>query len=110
MTNQNAVFSAIDRVTGRVLFSCAQQSTVPPEGDFDVVIGAAVGIRNAHYINGEFVSVPEEVPYTESRQMAYPGIGNQLDALWHAMDDGLIPMVPAFYDPIKAVKDANPKP
>jgi hypothetical protein len=39
----------------------------------------------------------------------YPEIGNQLDALWHAMDRGDLPKVPEFYDPIKEVKDRHPK-
>ena len=33
----------------------------------------------------------------------------KLDALWHAMDEGTIPMAAAFYDPIKAVKALYPK-
>jgi len=62
---------------------------------------------------GEFVidTTPDPEPdYRERRADAYPAIANQLDSLWHAMDSGVIPMVPAFYDPIKAVKDSIPKP
>ena len=44
------------------------------------------------------------------RRRAYPPIEEQLDALWHAMDAGILPKVPEFYDPIKAVKVAFPKP
>jgi hypothetical protein len=39
----------------------------------------------------------------------YPPIGDQLDTLWHAMDRGDLPKIPEFYDPIKKIKDANPK-
>ena len=45
-----------------------------------------------------------------ARRNAYPALGDQLDALWHAMDQGLLPKVVAFYDPIAAVKAAYPKP
>lgn len=43
------------------------------------------------------------------RKREYPPLGEQLDAIWHAMDSGRLPMVSPFYDPIKAVKDKYPK-
>lgn len=46
----------------------------------------------------------------ERREADYPDVKDQLDALWHAMNEGVIPKVDAFYDPIKAVKDRYPKP
>ena len=56
----------------------------------------------------EFKKEQEEylkVKYRDDRGMAYPAIGDQLDALYHA---GAFPKEMA--DKIKAVKDANPKP
>jgi len=60
--------------------------------------------------------VPETISYiTEStpinilRKQLYPSIGDQLDMLWHAMDEGTIPKVHDFYDSIKSVKDSIPK-
>lgn len=47
---------------------------------------------------------------SEARRKAYPSLGDQMDMLWHAMDDNVIPRVEPFYSQIKAVKDANPKP
>lgn len=47
--------------------------------------------------------------YHANRIRNYPPIGQQLDALYHAMDTGVIPKVPAFYDPLKAVKEQFPK-
>lgn len=44
----------------------------------------------------------------EIRQRAYPPIGEQLDMLFHAMDRGEIPKATAFYETIKAIKDAVP--
>jgi hypothetical protein len=57
------------------------------------------------------VELPPPPPPTvhELRAASYPPITEQLDALWHAMDSGLLPRVPGFYDEIVAVKNAFPK-
>jgi hypothetical protein len=49
------------------------------------------------------------VKYQLSRKVKYPSIGEQLDSLWHAMDDGLIPKIEPMYSDIKSVKDQFPK-
>ena len=45
------------------------------------------------------------------RDRVYPSIGDQLDMLWHSIDQN--PALKSeyfeFYEAIKAVKDANPK-
>jgi len=46
-----------------------------------------------------------KIEYIEKRVMAYPSIGDQLDALYHA---GIFPK--EISDKLKAVKDAHPKP
>tara|TARA_Y100000114_G_C11544594_1_gene224241 strand:- start:274 stop:540 length:267 start_codon:yes stop_codon:yes gene_type:complete len=50
--------------------------------------------------------------YKTDRQDNYPAIGDQLDLLWHAIDADadLKTKLAGFYNAIKAVKDANPKP
>jgi uncharacterized protein YicC (UPF0701 family) len=54
--------------------------------------------------------------YIRNRQYegtkTYPPIVDQLDMLWHAIDADadLKSKFSAFYNSIKAVKDANPKP
>ena len=50
--------------------------------------------------------------YKMERLESYPAIGDQLDLLWHAIDadSDLKVKFSAFYNSIKAVKDANPKP
>ena len=45
--------------------------------------------------------------YKSQRQ--YPPIGDQLDMLWHAIDNGTLNKTSDFYTAIKAVKDAHPK-
>ena len=39
----------------------------------------------------------------------YPSLGDQLDMLWHAIDNGTLNKTSDFYTAIKAVKDAHPK-
>jgi len=43
------------------------------------------------------------------RKEEYPSTGAQLDMLWHAMDEGILPKVTTFYDGLKAVKDKYEK-
>ena len=45
--------------------------------------------------------------YKSQRQ--YPSLGDQLDMLWHAIDNGTLNKTSDFYTAIKAVKDAHPK-
>ena len=50
--------------------------------------------------------------YKRARARTYPEIGEQLDLLYHAIeaDSGLKTKLAGFYNAIKAIKDANPKP
>ena len=50
--------------------------------------------------------------YKSKRREAYDTLPNQLDLLWHAIDadTDLKSKFSAFYNSIKEVKDANPKP
>ena len=50
--------------------------------------------------------------YKRVRQGKYPSLPEQLDLLWHSIDADadLKSKFSAFYNSIKAVKDANPKP
>ena len=54
----------------------------------------------------------ENDSYRSKRREAYDTLSNQLDLLWHAIDadSDLKVKFSAFYNSIKAVKDANPKP
>ena len=47
--------------------------------------------------------------YVERRRTDYPEIGDQLDMLWHSMDNGDIPKSLEFYEAIKAIKNKYPK-
>jgi len=50
-------------------------------------------------------------PYVAKRKLAYPQIGDQLDMLWHSIDENaeLKQKYFAFYEAIKAVKAKYPK-
>jgi len=50
-------------------------------------------------------------PYMAKRKLAYPQIGDQLDMLWHSIDQNaeLKQKYFAFYEAIKAVKAKYPK-
>ena len=54
----------------------------------------------------------EHDSYRSKRRAEYDKLPNQLDLLWHAIDadSDLKVKFSAFYNSIKAVKDANPKP
>jgi len=51
----------------------------------------------------------QDTTYARYRSNEYPSITDQLDALWHAMDDGVLPKVDGFYDSVKEIKEKFPK-
>ena len=61
-------------------------------------VSQAVAIVQAEYTAQEY-----------QRLRKYPSIGDQLDMLWHAIDNGTLNKTSDFYTAIKAVKDAHPK-
>ena len=56
-------------------------------------------------------TIKEQAPYINQRRNAYPKIGDQLDMLWHSIDQD--PQLKSkyfdFYEAIKAVKVKYPK-
>ena len=53
----------------------------------------------------------KQAPYINQRRNAYPEIGDQLDMLWHSIDESpeLKQKYFKFYEAIKAVKAKYPK-
>ena len=53
----------------------------------------------------------EPKPYVNKRKLAYPTIGDQLDMLWHSIDQNaeLKQKYFSFYQAIKSVKTKYPK-
>ena len=56
-------------------------------------------------------NIVKEEPYVQQRKNSYPKIGDQLDMLWHSIDENaeLKQKYFAFYEAIKAVKAKYPK-
>ena len=48
--------------------------------------------------------------YQRDRHFLYPELREQLDQLWHAIDEGTLDKTSDFYTTLKKVKDDNPKP
>ena len=78
------------------------------------------GLEKHHAIPGATLVIgkvpdglrPKPAPddaYDKKRAEAYPSVGEQLDCLWHAMDDGILPKVEPFFSKILAVKQTHPK-
>jgi hypothetical protein len=55
------------------------------------------------------VKIVHTEDYAALRANAYPDIKDQLDALWHAMDKGMLPKIEPMYSQVKAVKESIPK-
>ena len=69
-----------------------------------------VSLPTLAQLQAEVDSVEQELEtnaYKTLRQ--YPSLGDQLDMLWHAIDNGTLNKTSDFYTAIKAVKDAHPK-
>ena len=52
----------------------------------------------------------DAVVYKNRRREQYPPLGEQLDKLFHDIENGTLNTDGEFFKVIKAVKDANPKP
>lgn len=64
------------------------------------------------YKEPEYISNRTGAPEATNFNNVYPSIANQLDNLWHDIDNGLLgeqAKTGEFYIAIKSVKDANPK-
>lgn len=99
----------------RSVFCSTEDAASQAHGNETVIEDIWVGTDDSKHriVDGkriEFVPEPAPpLPVKVQRARAYRPVGDQLDDLWRAMDAGILPMVPAFYDPIKAVKDRIPK-
>ena len=63
-------------------------------------------------LDAEAAAVKYKTDRTTNGSTTYAPIGDQLDLLWHAIDADadLKVKFASFYNSIKSVKDANPKP
>lgn len=67
-------------------------------------------VQGKHFNDAnELVRADPTPQYAHDRKASYPSVGEQMDSLWHGMDQGLLPKIEPFYSQIKAVKEAHPK-
>ena len=51
----------------------------------------------------------QSIEYQKNRSKEYPLLGDQLDMLWHAIDQGNLDKTSNFYLSLKQIKDKYPK-
>ena len=57
---------------------------------------------------GETTSL-DAIAHIPGRMGMYPKLSEQLDALWHDIDNGTLDKTGEFYNLLKTVKDSHPK-
>ena len=57
----------------------------------------------------EMDKVREQIQYKTEREELYPSVIEQLDQIWHGMNNDESKRIEPFYSNIKAVKDKFPK-
>jgi hypothetical protein len=65
-----------------------------------------VKIQKAIQDNG---GIDPQMPYGVQRKALYPSLGEQLDKLWHDIDNDKLNKDGEFYKALKAVKSGKPK-
>ena len=82
------------------------------DGSQDHLIDGKTPITKAEADEIIRVKVEESInimSYAEQRVKEYPPIGDQLDMLWHAIDNNTLDKTSNFYLTLKQVKDQYPK-
>lgn len=107
--------------SGNITGTCATTDTTavvePNPGEFVLEVDApvdqdrdVVDVLAAAVLRGVKPAVTEQADdYARVRRNMYPSVEDQLDMLWHAMDENQMVRIEPFYSAIKAVKDAVPK-
>ncbi len=76
-------------------------------------VATTLGATRQMLVDGKVVDTQEpifEATYQTKRRGAYPSVGEQMDMLWHAMNNGDTTKIEPFYSEILAVKQRFPKP
>lgn len=61
------------------------------------------------YVGGAWVWGGSEPEFVRKRKRAYPKTNELIQALWRAMDQGILPKVPGFYDKIDEANKRFPE-
>ena len=99
------LFKAIQRLRPNAKFSC-HEGIVKEWHDETITIPTEQEIEEEKQkVIAEFNSVQ----YQRERVRVYPNLADQLDMLWHAIDQNKLDTTSDFYQSLKAVKDKYPK-
>lgn len=90
-------------------FSAYDWTMSDPE-DYDTLVWNQVGVDkpSKEFLDMKLTSARNN--YANNRQKMYPHIVEQLDMIWHAIDNGALDKTSLFYTSIKDIKDSFPKP
>lgn len=55
------------------------------------------------------LTIKHREPYAKLRQQEYPSVADQLDMLWHSMNNGEMTKLEPFYTTIKNIKEKYKK-
>lgn len=83
-----------------------------PQAYADIVSKANAEHKKIEIVDDGLVLVEKEpivLGYKVLRAKEYPELKEQLDMLWHAIDEGKLDKTSDFYLKLKAVKDEFPK-
>lgn len=83
-----------------------------PQAYADIVAQANREHKKIEVVNDKMVLVDKEpnvLGYKVLRAKEYPRLQDQLDMLWHAIDEGKLDKTSDFYLRLKAVKEMFPK-
>ncbi len=96
------------------IFEAARQ--FDPEAELSIIGDKIVWLKPeiAPVNNEELLRRANEISlrqeYKNTRKQKYPPIEEQIDMLWHSIDEGKLDKESDFYKAIKTVKDEFPKP
>jgi len=112
----NANYVIYEKATGTIVQAVFCQRTVvdlyaQDDGLASMEVEAMIDPSKYRVVNGSLVAIEADTSqsYAEQRMYAYPAVTEQLDALWHAMDQGILPKIEPMYSDVKAVKLSIPK-
>lgn len=83
-----------------------------PQNYADIVTQANRERKKIEIVEDKLVLIDKEpivLGYEKLRAREYPEIKEQLDMIWHAIDENKLDKTSDFYNALKAVKDKYPK-
>ena len=84
---------------------------LPTNAAIGQIIADDNGVELVHTGDSHWIRNDTSSAVSWHRGQQYPKVEDQLDMLWHMMDQDIIPGKDStWYTTLKTVKDANPKP